>query len=72
VEQQHSMNLQSTQVNQQHSNSGEMMDNGEVTKWNTFLDSFNSAIHTNTDIANIDKFNYLKSLIAQQLEQYKD
>ena len=25
--------------------------------------SFDSAIHSNTDIANIDKFNYLKSLI---------
>ena len=37
--------------------------NGEVTKWSTFWDSFNSAIHSNTDIANIDKFNYLKSLI---------
>ncbi|CAB3979329.1 PREDICTED: uncharacterized protein LOC107330089, partial [Paramuricea clavata] len=72
VEQQHSMNLQSTQVNQQHSNSATKPRlpkitlprfNGEVTKWNTFWDSFNSAIHTNTDIANIDKFNYLKSLI---------
>ena len=37
--------------------------NGEVTKWNTFWDSFNSAIHSNEDVANIDKFNYLKSLI---------
>ena len=72
VEQQHSMNLPSTQVNQQHSNSATKPRlpkitlprfNGEVTKWNTFWDSFNSAIHTNTDIANIDKFNYLKSLI---------
>ena len=31
--------------------------NGDVTKWNTFWDSFDSAIHSNTDIANIDKFN---------------
>ena len=40
--------------------------NGDVTKWNTFWDSFDSAIHSNTDIANIDKFNYLKSLIEGQ------
>ena len=39
--------------------------NGDVTKWNTFWDSFDSAIHSNTDIANIDKFNYLKSLIER-------
>ena len=36
---------------------------GEVTKWNTFWDSFESAIHNNNDISKIDKFNYLNSLL---------
>ena len=36
---------------------------GEVTKWNTFWDSFESAIHNNNDIWKIDKFNYLNSLL---------
>jgi hypothetical protein len=72
IEQQHSINTQSTGVNHQNTHFGTKPKlpkitlprfNGDVTKWNTFWDSFNSAIHTNTDIANIDKFNYLKSLI---------
>ncbi len=36
---------------------------GEVTKWITFWDSFESAIHNNNDISKIDKFNYLNSLL---------
>ena len=36
---------------------------GEVTKWNTFWDSFKSAIHDNNDILKIDKFDYLNSLL---------
>ena len=72
IEQQHSINTQSTGVNHQNTHFGTKPKlpkitlprfNGDVTKWDTFWDSFNSAIHTNTDIANIDKFNYLKSLI---------
>lgn len=34
---------------------------GDITTWFTFWDSFNSAIHANTHIANIDKFHYLKA-----------
>ena len=37
--------------------------NGEITKFQTFWDSFSSAIHTNTELSPIDKFNYLKSLL---------
>jgi hypothetical protein len=37
--------------------------NGDLTKWNSFLDSFNSTIHENDDISIIDKFNYLHSLL---------
>ena len=37
--------------------------NGNPTKWNSFWDSFRSAIHENTGISTIDKFNYLNSLL---------
>ncbi len=36
---------------------------GDITQWNTFWDSFNSAIHSNTEISDVDKFSYLKSLL---------
>ncbi|XP_078374406.1 uncharacterized protein LOC144657946 [Oculina patagonica] len=36
---------------------------GDITRWNTFWDSFNSAIHSNTEISDVDKFSYLKSLL---------
>jgi hypothetical protein len=36
---------------------------GELTKWNTFWDSFNASIHENDDISTIDKFNYLNYLL---------
>ena len=37
--------------------------NGDLTKWTTFWDSFSSSIHTNPSLSNIDKFNYLISLL---------
>ena len=44
---------------------------GEVTRWNTFWDSFESAIHNN--ISKIDKFNYLNSLLEGiALRVFKD
>ena len=36
--------------------------NGDVTTWTTFWDFYESAIHLNAELSNIDKFNYLKSL----------
>ena len=36
---------------------------GDVKNWPTFLDSFQSAVHNNTDIPSVDKFNYLNSLL---------
>ncbi len=36
---------------------------GDVTKWNTFWDSYESAIHKNDAITKVDKFNYLSSLL---------
>ena len=36
---------------------------GRVTEWNSFWDSFDSAIHSNPNISNVSKFNYLQSLL---------
>ena len=37
--------------------------NGELTKWTTFWDTFESAVHNNPVLSNVDKFNYLTSLL---------
>ena len=37
--------------------------NGDLTKWMTFWDIFNSSIHSNPTLSNVDKFNYLSSLL---------
>ena len=37
--------------------------NGELTKWTTFWDTFESAVHNNPVLTNIDKFSYLNSLL---------
>ena len=40
--------------------------NGDTTAWISFWDSHNSAIHyQNPDLSDIDKFNYLKSLLEK-------
>ena len=36
---------------------------GDVTMWNAFWDSYKSAVHDNTEISAIGKFNYLKLLL---------
>ena len=36
---------------------------GDVTAWTTFWDSFKAAVHDNTELTKIDKFNYLISLL---------
>ena len=36
---------------------------GNLMRWTAFWDSFNSAIHTNDRLSEIDKFNYLRSLL---------
>ena len=36
---------------------------GEFTKWNTFWDSFQSAVHDNPEVSKVDKFNYLNSVL---------
>ena len=37
--------------------------NGDITQWPTFWDTFQSSIDSNPGLSNIDKFNYLKSLL---------
>ena len=39
---------------------------GEITQWRPFWDSFNSAVHTNSYLSNIDKFNHLNSVLEGQ------
>ena len=39
---------------------------GDVTRWVTFWDSYKSAIHNNSQLTKIDKFNYLHSLLDGQ------
>ena len=36
---------------------------GNVTTWSSFWDSYKAAVHENTDIMIVDKFNYLNSLL---------
>ena len=36
---------------------------GELTTWTTFWDSFEVAIHKNRSLSNIEKFNYLRSML---------
>ena len=37
--------------------------NGDITKFNTFWQAFNCAVHSNDTIAEVDKFNYLMNLL---------
>ncbi len=39
--------------------------NGDLMKWSTFWDSYESAIHKNDDLTDVDKFNYLRSLLER-------
>ena len=43
--------------------------NGDITQWTTFWDSFKSAIHENPALSDIDKFNYLRSLLERSAKE---
>jgi hypothetical protein len=43
--------------------------NGDITTWTTFWDSYESAIHKNSELSDIDKFNYLKSLLERTAQE---
>ena len=36
---------------------------GNILKWSSFWDSYASAVHNNPDLSDVDKFNYLRSLL---------
>ena len=36
---------------------------GDPTQWHAFWDSFSAAVHENNDVSQVDKFNYLRSLL---------
>lgn len=36
---------------------------GDPKNWQTFWDSFSSVVHKNASLSNVDKFNYLRSLL---------
>lgn len=40
---------------------------GDVTQWQGFWDSYNSSIHINPQLTQIDKFNHLHSLLEEQV-----
>ena len=39
--------------------------NGDKTTWPTFWDSYESAVHNNDELSDIDKFNYLRALLEK-------
>ncbi len=43
--------------------------NGDITQWTTFWDSFKSSIHENPTLSDIDKFNYLRSLLERSARE---
>ena len=41
---------------------------GDITSWQGFWDQFEAAIHSNTPISDIDKFQYLKSFLCESVQ----
>lgn len=39
---------------------------GDIMEWSAFWDSYESAVHSNHSITNVQKFNYLKSLLVNE------
>lgn len=39
--------------------------NGNLMRWTSFWDSYESAIHNNKELTDVDKFNYLRSLLER-------
>ena len=38
---------------------------GKIHEWTEFWDSFNSAIHENESLSNVDRFTYLRGLVEE-------
>ena len=43
--------------------------NGDIRKWTTFWDSFESSIHSNTTLSDVEKFTYLQSLLEHSARE---
>ena len=43
--------------------------NGDISKWPSFWDAFESSVHNNKRLAAIDKFNYLNSLLMKSASE---
>lgn len=43
--------------------------NGDLVKWTAFWESFESAIHRNTELSEVEKFNYLNSLLERSARE---
>ena len=42
---------------------------GDLTKWTSFWESFESAVHSNDNLSDIEKFNYLTSLLERSARE---
>ena len=42
---------------------------GDLTKWTTFWESFESAVHSNHELSDVEKFNYLNSLLERSVRE---
>jgi len=42
---------------------------GDLTQWTSFWDSFQSAVHSNDELSEIEKFNYLNSLLERSAKE---
>lgn len=42
---------------------------GDISKWPSFWDAFESSVHSNTKLAPVDKFNYLNSLLVNSASE---
>ncbi len=42
---------------------------GDVTKWTTFWDTFESSVHNNTTLSDIERFSYLSSLLESDASE---
>ena len=43
--------------------------NGDLTKWTAFWESFESAVHNNSELSEVEKFNYLNSLLERSARE---
>ena len=42
---------------------------GDITEWITFWDSYDTAVHQNADLSDVEKFTYLKTLVSKTAKE---